>query len=213
MTELGYGLFDCDTHCYETRDSFTRYLPKQWHEYAIAPVRMHDGDRAHPRRRTGSRSSTPSRASASTWPTGRARSRRCSGRWRPATRTRPTSRSRCEPEYLDRESRLKLMDAQGVERAVVFPSAMALSVENYVKHVPAAYANIHSFNQWFDEEWGFSRDGRIFAPALLSLRDLDLAVQELDFVLAAGPGSCCCPPAPPTAARRVIPTSTRSGRG
>ena len=25
------------------------------------------------------------------------------------------------PEYLDREARLKLMDAQGVERAVVFP--------------------------------------------------------------------------------------------
>jgi hypothetical protein len=28
MTGLEYGLFDCDTHCYETRDSFTRYLPK-----------------------------------------------------------------------------------------------------------------------------------------------------------------------------------------
>ena len=38
------------------------------------------------------------------------------------------------PEYLDREARLKLMDVQGVERAVVFPSAMALSVENYVKN-------------------------------------------------------------------------------
>ena len=29
MTGLEYGLFDCDTHCYETRDSFTRYLPKR----------------------------------------------------------------------------------------------------------------------------------------------------------------------------------------
>ena len=39
MTGLEYGLFDCDTHCYETRDSFTRYLPKQWQQHAIAPVR------------------------------------------------------------------------------------------------------------------------------------------------------------------------------
>ncbi len=43
MTGLEYGLFDCDTHCYETRDSFTRYLPKQWQQHAIAPVRLHDG--------------------------------------------------------------------------------------------------------------------------------------------------------------------------
>jgi len=90
------------------------------------------------------------------------------------------------PEYLDREARLKLMEVQGVERAVVFPSAMALSVENYVKNVPAVYANIGSFNRWFDEEWGFGRDGKIFAPALLSLADRDLAVAELDFVLNQG---------------------------
>src|SRR5438477_11525341 len=38
MTSLPYGLFDCDTHCYEPRDCFTRYLPKEWEEYAIRPV-------------------------------------------------------------------------------------------------------------------------------------------------------------------------------
>jgi hypothetical protein len=43
MTGLDYELFDCDTHCYETRDSFTRHLPKRWQQYAIAPVRLHDG--------------------------------------------------------------------------------------------------------------------------------------------------------------------------
>src|SRR5262249_22217239 len=86
----------------------------------------------------------------------------------------------------DRAARVKVMDAQGVERAVLFPSAMALSVENYVKNVPAAYANIASFNRWFDEEWGFNRDGRILAPALLSLADADLAVAEAERVLAAG---------------------------
>ena len=43
MIGLEYGLFDCDTHCYETRDSFTRYLPDRWRQYAIAPVRLQDG--------------------------------------------------------------------------------------------------------------------------------------------------------------------------
>ena len=39
MGALGYGIFDCDTHCYETRDAFTRYLPKEFHDRAITPVR------------------------------------------------------------------------------------------------------------------------------------------------------------------------------
>ena len=38
MEKLDFGLFDCDTHCYETRDAFTRYLPKEFLDRAIAPV-------------------------------------------------------------------------------------------------------------------------------------------------------------------------------
>ena len=37
------GIFDCDTHCYETRDAFTRYMPKELLERSIFPVRLPDG--------------------------------------------------------------------------------------------------------------------------------------------------------------------------
>jgi len=37
MTNL--GLFDCDTHCYEPRDAFTRYLPSEFADRAILPAR------------------------------------------------------------------------------------------------------------------------------------------------------------------------------
>ena len=46
-TKLDYGIFDCDTHCYETRDAFTRYLPKAFHDRAIAPVRAAGSVRSH----------------------------------------------------------------------------------------------------------------------------------------------------------------------
>ena len=72
MPDLDYGIFDCDTHCYETRDAFTRYLPKEYLDRAITPVRNAAGEEillAGP----GSPHSTASRASATTWPTGRAR--------------------------------------------------------------------------------------------------------------------------------------------
>ena len=42
MSNLDYGIFDCDTHCYETRDAFTRYLPAAYQDRAIAPVRTID---------------------------------------------------------------------------------------------------------------------------------------------------------------------------
>ena len=212
MTGLDCELFDCDTHCYETRDSFTRYLPKEWQQHAIAPVRLQDGtERILAADRIAVFNSEQGLGFDLAYRPGSLKEMlRQMSSGNPDETYQPEP---MRPEYLDREARLKLMDVQGVERAVVFPSAMALSVENYVKNVPAAYANIHSFNRWFDEEWGFSRGGRIFAPALLSLADRDLAVAEVDFVLARVPGSSCCPPGRRTGARRATPTSTRSGRG
>jgi predicted TIM-barrel fold metal-dependent hydrolase len=48
------------------------------------------------------------------------------------------------------------------------------------------YANLHAFNRWLDEEWGFNHRDRIYAPPLLTLLDLDRAVAELEFVLDRG---------------------------
>src|SRR4051794_10684098 len=185
MTEIDYGLFDCDTHCYETRDAFTRYLPREWMEYAIAPVKLPDGsERVMAADRIAVFNSEQGLGFDMAYRPGSLKEMlRQMGSGNPDETYQPEP---MRPEYLERDVRLKLMDSQGVDRAVVFPSAMALSVENYVKNVPAAYANVHSFNQWFDEEWGFNRDGRIFAPALLSLRDLDLALAELELVLSKG---------------------------
>src|SRR5580704_4868711 len=185
MTGLEHGLFDCDTHCYETRDSFTRYLPEKWRPYAIAPVRLHDGtERIMAADRVAVFNSEQGLGFDMAYKQGSLKEMlRQMSSGNPDETYQPEP---MRPEYLDRAARVKVMDAQGVERAVLFPSAMALSVENYVKNVPAAYANIASFNRWFDEEWGFNRDGRILAPALLSLADVDLAVAETERVLAAG---------------------------
>jgi hypothetical protein len=37
------GYFDCDNNCYEPRDAFTRYLPKQYLDRAITTVQSADG--------------------------------------------------------------------------------------------------------------------------------------------------------------------------
>ncbi len=96
------------------------------------------------------------------------------------------TREPMQPAYVERDARLALMDLQGVESAFLFPT-LAVCVEHFMKDDPdQLYANFHAFNLWLDETWGFDWQGRIYAPPLLSLRDLDRACAELDFVLGRG---------------------------
>ena len=78
------------------------------------------------------------------------------------------------------------MAEQNVERMVIYPSGMALAAEHYVDDTAALYANLRSFNRWFDEEWGFNYEDKIFATALMSLRDLDSAIAETEAIIAQG---------------------------
>ena len=48
------------------------------------------------------------------------------------------------------------------------------------------YAQLPRVQPWLDDDWGFDYGGRIYAPPVLSLRDLDRAVAELDWVLGRG---------------------------
>ncbi|PWQ85478.1 amidohydrolase, partial [Enterococcus faecium] len=56
---------------------------------------------------------------------------------------------------------------------------------------------VHAFNLWLDEDWGFNRpDGRILAAPIISLADVEKAVEEVEFVLSRGAKIVCVRPAP-----------------
>lgn len=91
------------------------------------------------------------------------------------------------PEWItDRSTRLRTMDAQGVEAVIMLPT-LGVCVEHQIRdNAEALYANIRSFNRWVQEDWGFGDDGRIFSPAMMSLVDRALAIEELDRLIAEG---------------------------
>jgi predicted TIM-barrel fold metal-dependent hydrolase len=185
MPDPSVGMFDCDTHCYETRDAFTRHLPEAYREKAIVPVTNAAG---HEVILAGSRIGTFNSEQGGGFdyanrPGSLKEMLKQMASGNPDETYRPEP---MRPEYVEREPRLRLMERQGVEKAVVFPAGMALAAEHYVDDTDALFANLHSFNLWFDETWGFNHRDRLFAPALLSLRDLDAAVAEVDFVLERG---------------------------
>src|SRR6266446_2300881 len=128
MNGLDYGLFDCDTHCYETRDSFTRHLPRQWMPYAIAPVRAHDGtERILASDRIAVFNSEQGLGFDLAYRPGSLKEMlRQMASGNPDETYEPMPML---PEFQERAARVALLAEQGVEGCVLYPSTMALSVE------------------------------------------------------------------------------------
>ncbi|HEX9506512.1 MAG TPA: amidohydrolase family protein [Acidimicrobiia bacterium] len=95
------------------------------------------------------------------------------------------------------DGRLSVMDAQGVEGALIFPQREGLIVHDcFPDDVEATYANVRAFNRFTAAEWGFAYKERIFIPAVISFLDVDLAVKELEQVIADGARTVLLPPGP-----------------
>jgi predicted TIM-barrel fold metal-dependent hydrolase len=185
MTHLDYGIFDCDTHIYEPRDAFTRYLPKEYHDRAMFAIKLANGNDAI---LAGHRVATFNSESGLGFDLAY-RPGSLKEMLRQMDSGNPDETYQPEPirvEYLEREPRLRLLQEQGVERCVLFPAGMALAAEHYMNDTDALYANVAAFNRWYDETWGFNYQDTLYATALLSLRDLDRAVAATDDVLARG---------------------------
>ena len=90
------------------------------------------------------------------------------------------------PEYQDPDTRLRVMDEQGLGGALLFPT-FACGVEQGLKDdVPATMATLSAFNRWLEEDWGFAHAGRLFGAAMLSFADVDAAVAEVESLLERG---------------------------
>jgi predicted TIM-barrel fold metal-dependent hydrolase len=87
------------------------------------------------------------------------------------------------PEYRDREARLAVMDAQGMQAAFFFPTLGVGMERALINDIPALQAAFRAFNRWLEEDWGFSYRDRIYAAPFISLTDLDSAITELTWAL------------------------------
>jgi predicted TIM-barrel fold metal-dependent hydrolase len=186
-TTLDYGLFDMDNHFYEPADSFTRYIEPKFRDRAV----HEETDDTGQRHVIVSGKIAPFFESHR--PPGQAD-------WvgKPGSRKEMLHSMRSgdpadveklyEPvrdEFLDRDKRLAFMDQQGIEACLMFPGS-AVSVEHFFDDTDELYANFHAWNKWVEDDWGFAYENRIFAPAFVSLRDVDKAVAEIDDLIGRG---------------------------
>ena len=194
---LDYKAIDVDNHYYETLDSCTRHLPKEFKRRGVQMVQ--DGKRTwavmgervnhfipnptfDPIIEPGCldllfRGEIPEGVD-------------------PATLMK-VDRLSDHPEYQNRDARVKILDKQNLETVFMLPT-FACGVEEALKHdIEATMATLHAFNLWLDEDWGFDRpDHRIISAPIISLADPDKAVEEVDFVLGRGAQMVLVRPAP-----------------
>jgi short chain dehydrogenase/Amidohydrolase len=188
---------DVDNHYYETTDSCTRHLPKEFKRRGVQMVK--DGKRTLAVMAERVNHFIPNPTFDPIIEPG------CLDllfRGEIPEGVDPASlmkvdRMENHPEYQNRDARVKVLDKQNLETVFMLPT-FACGVEEALKHdIEATMATVHAFNLWLDEDWGFNRpDGQIVSAPIISLADPERAIEEVEFVLERGAKMVLVRPAP-----------------
>jgi predicted TIM-barrel fold metal-dependent hydrolase len=181
-TELPFRFFDCDNHYYEALDAFTRHLESAYRKRAMQWASIDGKTRLLVGGKVNKFIPNPTFDPVATpgvmdeYFRGRnpkgADPRVLFGELEPI-----------RPEYRDRDARLALMDAQGMEGCILLPT-LGVGMEQALVHDrPALTAAFRAFNRWLDDDWGFAYQERIFAAPYITLSDPAGAVRELEWAL------------------------------
>jgi predicted TIM-barrel fold metal-dependent hydrolase len=191
---LNIPLFDADNHLYETRDAFTRHLPDRYKD-AIDYVDVQGRTKIVVRGVISNYIPNPTFDVV-------ARPGAMEDFFRLGN---PDGKSRREifgepmraiPAFRDPAARIALMDEQGIDRTLMFPTLASLLEERMRDDPELTHAVIHSLNEWMHETWSFDYEGRIFATPVITLPIVDRAIEELEWVLERGARVVLIRPAP-----------------
>jgi predicted TIM-barrel fold metal-dependent hydrolase len=177
--------FDADGHYYEPHDAFTRHLEHKFRDRSLHVVpgadglgRLYFGDQKLGMMKVTQTDYTGTPGSRREFFQGLVDDEG----WRQVD----VINAHDHPPMMQKPARLALMDEQGIEATLLFPS-VGVAVEHEMHDdVEAMYAALRAFNRWLEEDWGFGHDGRIYAAPMISLADPDEAVAELRRVLERG---------------------------
>ena len=192
--QLDFPVYDADNHMYETTDSFTRHLPREY-DGLVKYVQVNGRTKIALRNVISDYIPNPTFEVVA-----------APGAQEEYFRSgNPDGKSRREilgkavraiPAYSQPEPRLKLMDEIGLDRAMMWPTLASLLEERLRDDPMATHAVIHALNQWMHEHWSFNYEGRIFATPVISMCIVERAIEELEWVLERGARAVLIRPAP-----------------
>ncbi len=173
MTDLGFRPFDADEHYYEAEDAFTRFI-----DPAMAKRCMQWADVNGKQRLLVGGKINKFIPNPTFDPIARPGSLEDYFRGRNAkgldlkTMFGDLDPLAERPGYRNRDARVKLLDEQGLEGTLLFPTLGVGMQEALKRDVPALHAAFKAFNEWLDDDWGFDKgDGRMYAAPMITLAD------------------------------------------
>ncbi|GAA2402011.1 amidohydrolase family protein [Actinomadura vinacea] len=192
--ELPYPLFDADNHLYEPQEALTRHLPKEY-DGAIEYVQVRGRTKIAIRGQISEYIPNPTFEVV-------ARPGAMEEYFRVGN---PDGKTRREifgepmksiPAFREPAPRLELMDEQGIQRTLMFPTLASLIEERMRDDPELIHAVIHALNQWLFEVWSFNYKDRIFTTPIITLPIVEKAIDELNWCVERGAKAILVRPAP-----------------
>jgi len=191
---LDFPVFDADNHMYETREALTKFLPKEYAR-AIDYVDVHGRTKIVVRGSISEYIPNPTFDVVAA-PGAQEEFYRHGNPDGKSYRELIGEPIRALPAFREPAPRLALMDEQGIDRALMFPTLASLIEERMKDDPDLIAAVVHSLNQWMYETWQFNYEDRIFATPVISMGIVDKALEELEWVLERGARCVLIRPAP-----------------
>lgn len=187
-------IFDADNHLYESEEALTKFLPDRY-KSIIRFVELEGRKKIVVRDRLSDYIPNPTFDYVA-----------APGAWEEYFRHgNPDNKSlrelfgkpiRALPAFRHPEPRLELMDEQGVERTLLFPTLASLIEERLRDDPEATHVVVHALNEWMYETWQFNFGDRIFSTPVITLPIVDKAIEELEWVVERGAKAVLIRPAP-----------------
>ncbi|MGO8863617.1 MAG: amidohydrolase family protein [Acidimicrobiales bacterium] len=178
-----FPVFDADNHYYEATDAFTRYLDPSMRKRTMQWAEVDGKTRLLVGGKVNRFIPNPTFANVS-------RPGVLSDYFRAKDGVRDMRSGLGDlepiedrPEYRNRDARIRVMDQQGLESAIMLPT-LGVGMETALEHdAEALQAAFTAFNRWLLEDWGFNYRDRIYAAPYISLTKPEWAASELEFAL------------------------------
>ena len=160
-------VFDADNHLYETQDALTKFLPDRY-KGVIDYVDVRGRTKIVVRGQISDYIPNPTFEVVA----------RPGAQEEYYRKGNPDGKSRREifgepmraiPAFRKPASRLELMDEQGIERTLMFPTLASLVEERMRDDPELIHAVVHALNQWMYETWQFNYEDRIFTTPVITL--------------------------------------------
>ena len=191
---LDIPVFDADNHLYETKDALTKFLPDR-HKRVIDYVEVRGRTKIVVRGQISEYIPNPTFDVVA----------------RPGAQEdyfrhgNPECKNRREifgepmraiPAFREPAARVELMDEQGIDRALMFPTLASLVEERLRDDPDLIHVVIHALNEWLYETWQFNYEDRIFTTPVITLPVVEKAIEELEWVVERGAKAVLIRPAP-----------------